>query len=131
MFEQASKLKLRFSTASGTISTEDLWDLPLTNGNSSLNSIAKQINRFLKDSEEESFVLKKTNVDELMILRMDIVKHIISVKLQEIEDNETRAENKAMEQKILSALANKEDEELQDLSKAALKKLLKKTTKAV
>lgn len=130
MFEQASKLKLRFSTSVGSITAEDLWDLPLTNGDSSLDNIAKAINRTLKDSEEESFVLKKTGANKLMTLRMDIVKHIISVKLQEIEDNEKRADNKAMEQKLLSALASKEDEELQGLSMAELKKRLKKTTRA-
>lgn len=130
MFEQASKLKLRFSTSVGSITAEDLWDLPLTNGDSSLDNIAKAINRTLKDSEEESFVLKKTGANKLMTLRMDIVKHVIGVKLQEIEDNEKRADNKAMEQKLLSALAGKEDEELQGLSIAELKKRLKKTTKA-
>ena len=41
LFEKASKMKLRFSTTKGVLSTEDLWDLSLE----SLDRIAKNLKR--------------------------------------------------------------------------------------
>jgi len=127
MFEKATKQKLRFDTTAGVLTVEDLWDLPLLAATISLDDIAKDINHQLKGSEEESFVTKKTGANAKLTLKMDIVKHIIEAKLQAAEDSEKRAENKAMEQKILSAIANKEDEELGGKSVAQLKNMLKKT----
>lgn len=41
MFQQATRLKLRFSTSQGQLTVEDLWDIPLTSTrNASLDSIA-------------------------------------------------------------------------------------------
>ena len=127
MFEQASKRKLRFETQAGNLTTEDLWDLPLLAGTLCLDDIAKDINRELKDREEESFVQKKSGASIILTLKMNIVKHVIAAKLQAAEDSEKRAENKALEQKILSAIANKEDEKLGDMSVTQLKNMLKKT----
>ena len=60
MFERASKLKLRFNTEKGMVTTEDLWDLPLLQRNAvDLDSLAKNLNKAVKESGEESFVLKK------------------------------------------------------------------------
>ena len=58
MFEKATRRKLRFTSAAGLLSTEDLWDLPLTSatGKANLDDIAKALNRRLKDAEEVSFV---------------------------------------------------------------------------
>jgi hypothetical protein len=57
LFLVASRSKFRFNTASGTITTEDLWDLPLSSGKANLDDIAKALNKQLKDaSEEQSFV---------------------------------------------------------------------------
>ena len=46
IFEQASRLKLRFPSPLGTLSTEDLWHLPLTSttGKANLNDIGKALN---------------------------------------------------------------------------------------
>lgn len=66
-FEIASRLKLRFETAVGMISTEDLWTLPLTsNSKVSLDSLAVSLNKELKGSEE-SFVTS-TKKDEILKL---------------------------------------------------------------
>ena len=50
IFEQASRLKLTFSTNKGQLSVEHLWDLSLD----SLDTLAKGVNRELKASEEEA-----------------------------------------------------------------------------
>ena len=49
MFERAAKRKLRFTSSKGSLSVEDLYDLSLT----SLDSIAKGVNRQLKAEAEE------------------------------------------------------------------------------
>ena len=57
MFEQASRSKFRFNSSQGLLTTEDLWDLPLTSTRyANLNDIAKELNRTLKATAEEDFV---------------------------------------------------------------------------
>ena len=124
LFERATKQKLRFATARGNITTEDLWDLPLTGADVSLDNVAKMINQGLKASEEESFVVTKTKANTQLNLAMDITKHIIAVRLQEQEDRENAAARKERKSKILEILAKKEDDALEGKSVAALKKEL-------
>jgi len=101
MFEQASKEKLKFNSSRGQITVEDLWDLPLKSvtNKPNLNDVAKSISKELKRDEEESFVDDVTEHDKISELKLEIVKHIISVKkdensrklkLKEIEDESFR-----------------------------------------
>lgn len=101
IFEQASKLKLRFNSSKGQITAEDLWDLPLksVSNRPNLNDVAKSISKELKRDEEESFVDDVTEHDKISVLMLEIVKHIISVKkdeysrklkLKEIDDESYR-----------------------------------------
>ena len=65
IFEQATRAKLRFSTPNGMVSTEDLWDLPLTSLNSkraNLDDIARTLDAELKSTASVSFV---SNVSEV------------------------------------------------------------------
>lgn len=124
MFEKASKLKLRFSTTRGAITTEDLWDLPLTSANGvSLDGIAKALNKQVKESEEESFVVAKSNKSSILELQFEIVKHIINVRLDENARRKDLAAAKAQKEKILSVIEAKQDEELLGKSLDELKKL--------
>lgn len=125
MFEKASKLKLRFETERGNVTTEDLWDIPLVAPNNmSLDHIAKTLSRALKEDEEESFVIAKSTKNYDLELKFEIVKHIIKYKLQEKEKRENEAANKLKKEKILSILADKEDDALKGKSVASLKKML-------
>lgn len=85
LFERASKKKLRFETDLGTLSVEDLWDLPLqaTRG-VNLDDLAKSFSKALKEEEEESFVEKPKPNKKLadLRLRFAIVKRIIEVQLE-------------------------------------------------
>lgn len=116
MFEQASRQKLRFQSSIGQLSVEDLWDLPLTSKSKvSLDGLAVQINRQLKDEQQESFVTPVTSGSDLQV-KLDILKHIIRVKMDEnqarLQENE-RAEKK---RKIADIIARKEDQSLESLS---------------
>ena len=122
-FEQASRMKLRFNTDRGAITTEDLWDLPLEE-NGILDELARDLTRQMKDAEVGSFVVKKSSTSALLELQLDIVKHVITNKLAEVERKEQELVRKAKKQKILGIMARKEDAELEDLSKEELEKLL-------
>ena len=96
MFEKASRLKLRFDTPKGMITTEDVWDLPLTSRNgASLDNLAKDLNRTIKETEEESFVADKSARNTVLELKFDIVKHIIEVKKAELTASKKAVEIKA------------------------------------
>ena len=83
MFEKAARLKLRFDTPRGNLTVEDLWDIPLTGQQISLDNVAKAVNKGLKASEEESFVAKPSSKDRVLSLKLDILKHVIRVRLAE------------------------------------------------
>ena len=119
IFEYAVKNKVRFPFK-GMISVEDLWDLSLTN----LDSVYKTLNKQVKQSEEESLLTTKTSVDTELEVQIEIVKYIVSVKLKEQEAREKAAAKKAQQQKIMSIIATKEDEALQNTSVEDLKKML-------
>ena len=119
IFEFASRNKVRFPFK-GMISVEDLWDLSLTN----LDSIYKTLNKQVKQSEEESLLSTKASVDTELEVQIAIVKHIVSVKLAEKEAAEKASIKKAQKQKIMSIIATKENEALQNSSIDDLKKML-------
>lgn len=119
MFEYATRNKVRFPFK-GLISVEDLWDLSLTN----LDSIYKTLNKQVKQSEEESLLNTKTTVDKELDVQIAIVKHIVAVKLAEQEAKEKASAKKAQKQKIMSIIASKQDEALQNSSVEDLQKML-------
>ena len=70
LFEKANKLKVRFETNKGNVTTEDLWDMPLVSTTGfSLDAIAISLNRKLKETEEESFVAKRSKSNTLLELK--------------------------------------------------------------
>ena len=119
IFEYATRNKVRFPFK-GMISVEDLWDLSLVN----LDSIYKMLNKQVKQSEEESLLNTKTNVDTELEVQIAIVKHIVSVKLEEQRAREQATAKNAQKQKIMAIIASKEDEALQNSSVDDLKKML-------
>ena len=125
MFEKAARMRLRFVSVRGSITVEDLWDLPLTSEDHlNLDSLAKALNHHLKDSEEESFVVKKTVTNKALELKFEIVKYIIKTRLEEDEVKENAAVTRAKKQKILQIIETKQDEALHDASINDLKEMV-------
>jgi hypothetical protein len=120
MFEKALKQKLRFDTSKGSISTEDLWDLSLA----SLNEIAKEVNKKIKASEEESFIDTKTTTSTKDQLKLEIIKFVIADKIATRDAYKARAEKQAQVAKIKSLIANKADEQLANASLEELSAML-------
>jgi len=108
MFEKASRLKLRYTSKRGSLNTEDLWDLPL----SELDTIAIALNKEVKDTSELSFITvrKKSNVE--LELKFEIVKHVIQVKLAEKDAKDKQATMRAQKQKIMEIIETKKDQAL-------------------
>ena len=117
IFEQASRLKLRFATARGVIGVEELWDLPLQSKTGvDLDNVAKAVNRELKTTEEESFVAAATPASSRIALSLEVVKHVIAVRLVENEQLRTASARAAERQKLLGILGDKQDEALKALT---------------
>ena len=114
MFKKASQMKLRFDTAKGDLTVEDLWDLPLTSeAGVSLNGIAIAVNKELQASQEESFVSTQPIGNTVLELRLEILKEVIAVKIAENEKARTAAAKKLRKEKLLAIRANKQDEDIQ------------------
>jgi hypothetical protein len=124
MFEQASRLKLRYETCVGSLAPEDLWDLPLTSKRGpNLNDIAIGLHNQLKH-DTVSFVEDEQRPDARLQLRFEIVKHVIGVKKEENRlalEARDRAEKK---QKIMSIIARKQDEAMESMDEDKLRELL-------
>lgn len=124
MFEKASRVKLRFTTGKGLLAVEDLWSLSLT----SLSTIAKAIAKALKE-EEEDFLLPvntSNNSDvQLQKLRLELLKHIITTKLEEQEAAKTKVERDAQIAQIKDLMAQKQIESMSSMSMEELSQALK------
>ena len=125
IFEIAARNKIRFSTVRGTISTEDLFDLPMTVGAVSLDSIAKELHEELNKSNFSLVTTEKK--DEILETKFQIVKYVFNLKTEELAataEEKERAEKRAL---LMDAIESKEVEELIDgKSVKELRKELKK-----
>lgn len=120
MFEIATRRKYRFQL-SGTLTVEDLWDL----SPESLDKIFKTLNSQLKKSEEESLLASRTKEDEDLLRKIEIVKHIVSVKLSEKEAAKAAKERREQKQKIMAILDEKKDQALHNMTAEQLEAMLK------
>jgi hypothetical protein len=126
MFEKVIRLKLRFSSTQGELSAEDLWDLPLASarGRANLNDVAKSIARQLKTETEEDFVNPKSGADEILQLKLDVVKHVISVRQAENEADRLVAEKKLKKERLLELIARKQDQQLESKTMEELQEMV-------
>lgn len=124
IFEYASRNKLRFPSPRGELTAEQLWDVPLrSNDGFNLNAVAKAANEAVKAINEENFVeTTRTAAHTRVETAFEVVKHIIDVKLADEAAAKKRAENKIKREKLLTALAEKQDGKLSEMSERELKK---------
>lgn len=119
IFEYAVRNKLRFPYK-GTISTEDLWDLPVTE----LDKIFKVLNKKNKTNEEES-LLSTSSVDMDTLVSIDIIKYIVNYKLKKKEENERAKKRSEDRQLIMDIVEKKRKQSLEDKTEEELLKMLK------
>lgn len=130
MFEQTSRLKLRFESSKGLLSVEDLWDLPLTSpsGNrANLDSIAIALHKETREAADTvSFVSppeSSRSEADLVSLKFEIVKHVIRVRVQERDELKALSERREKKQRILELIAKKKDNALEEKSVEELESL--------
>lgn len=119
MFEIAVRSKMRFPYK-GQISVEDLWDLDVN----ALDGVFKTINGKVKVSQEESLLQTRSKESEELMLQIEIVKHIVSVKLAEAEARKNAEANRAKRQQILGILADKQESDLKNKTPEELQAML-------
>lgn len=126
MFEKVSRLKLRFESSVGNLTTEDLWDLPLTStkGRPNLDDVARTIHKQLKDGENISFVNEISTANTTLQLKLDVVKHIISAKVAENAAERAASDNRDKKQRILQVMAEKQSAALSSASMEELQAML-------
>lgn len=112
IFERATRNKLRFATNRGQLSVEEIWDLSLT----SLDVIAKAVNKQLKEEDEESFIGKKTSKSSDNSLRLEVLKYVIGVKMEEADKASARAANREQRRFLEGLLEKKKLDKLEGMS---------------
>lgn len=119
LFINATRVNYQFPFR-GMINVIDLWDLSLTN----LDSVFKTLNAEVKKSEEESLLNTKSKEDEEISNKIEIVKYIVSVKLDEKKKREDAKKNAEMRQRLLEIKAKRQDAALENMSDEDLDKAL-------
>lgn len=120
-FKLASQQKLRFQTSRGLLSTEQLWDLSLED----LDALAISLEVEHKQSAKKSFLAKTSVKDKTAKLRFDVVIDVLNTKVAEQDAASEAMEIKEHNKKIISLIAEKQDESLKGKSIKQLEAMLK------
>lgn len=118
IFMRATKSKLRFKVANGSISTEDLWSLEL----SQLDEMAKCMRKKLRESDESFIgeVAKDVNLE----LGFEVVKSVIESKITDRDSSAKEREKSIRKQVLLGLIAEKSLESTKNKSLEELQKEL-------
>lgn len=117
IFEKATKIDLKFESKRGLLTPQDLWKLPLTSRSSdSLDSIGLEVMKKLQENSTLSLVSTVSSKNETDELRLEIIKHIISVKQSEIQLKEQQEVQRTKLKKIDDLIDSKKDEKLSNMT---------------
>lgn len=114
LFMIASRKQYRYPSERGYLSTEQVWELPLTSRNKfDLNNVAIAVNAELKTLAEESFVETNSNpIRKDLQNQLEILKIVIATKQEEKKKATERQARAALKEKIQLAIEAKETEQL-------------------
>ena len=131
IYKQAAQQKLRFKSKRGVLTVEDLFLLPLSQGEINLRELTIAVNKnlaesntdvpdFLTDEQQE-----QTEDQQRYQLQLDILKDVIETRKEEIQaaiDAHKRDQERAA---IRELIAKKKQQNLKDLSIDELEAKLK------
>jgi hypothetical protein len=122
-FEKAMSVKLRFESSQGLLTTEDVAHLPLEvnererqQNKASLDSISRPVLAAIRANGEVSLIVKKSEADDLLQLKLDIIKFYIARKQDAEKAKVERQEKKAERERLLALKADKKDEAMKQLT---------------
>ena len=126
MFEMASQFKFRYPYKVGLITTEDLWDLSLTQLDTVYKALSKEMHIILQDGDSLLYTKSPDlfNKEQELTAKIDLVKYIFNCKQQMEELHRMEAERSAKKQHILEIIATKQENALRNMSEDELKKML-------
>ena len=126
IFEKASRTKVRFEHPRGNFTVEQLWELPLKSTvKVSLNELAVEVNKNITTEKTTDFVDGGTSTESLAnSLKLDILKHIIGVKKNEIATRVAGEARRSQAQTIKDELAKRQMSSLLSGSDDELRKTL-------
>ena len=123
LFVMASQFKFRYPYK-GMITTEDLWDLDVNQ----LDVVYKNLNKELKATDGDSLIATKSADEGVkandLKNKIEVVKYIFNAKQQAAELARMAVENARKKQRLLDALAQKQDSALQNMSEDELRQAL-------
>lgn len=121
IFEEASRLKLKFPTAKGFIGVEDLWDIPM----SVLNSMYSDLKKTEDSEDKYSLESPKTTTNERLKLSLLIIVHVYSVRKDEAEAKQKSLIVAAEKKKLRELIERKKEEAMDGKSLQELEEILK------
>lgn len=128
IFETAVRNKFRFRAANGMLTTEQLFDLPLTSttGKANLNDIAVAISDEVDRLGTKSFVASATTdpARTLLNTQLDVVKAVIETKQAENATALAERNRRDERAKLLDAIEQADRRELGSKSAAELRQQL-------
>ena len=119
IFETAVRNKFRFDFR-GLQSVESLWDLSVRD----LDSIFKGLNSQVKQIKEESLLDTKTQQNEELDVKIEIVKYIVKTKLEEEQLRNDSKNKKQKKQELYELLESKKNENLKGKSEEEIQKMI-------
>ena len=111
IFEKAVRIKLRVESNRGLLTVEDLWDLKPEE----LDTMYRKFKKEARDAEEESLI-NPVKVDERLNLKIEVLKHIVTVKIAEREAATKRAETNRKKAELLELIKSKENSAMAEKS---------------
>lgn len=118
MFEKAVRNKWRFESSVGSLSVEELWDLPLESRTNrpSLDTVAQSVYNQMKASQEISFVSESSKANKELEDKLELVKYIIKTKKEENAAAVDSRKKREQKEKLMELLEKKQEEGLSSLS---------------
>lgn len=120
LYKKAAQVKLRIQTCKGLLSVEDVWSLSLANLDSSIRSLAPLVKKYQTDNSDLDFLSSnsdtKSEETSLLELSFEILKDVYITKKEEANAKAKARETKEFNQKIMSLIAEKQENSLKDKS---------------
>lgn len=123
--EYAAVNKVRFNTPVGSITFEDLYQLPMTKDRGlSLDSVSQEVLSDKSNSPKASLVSKPSKIDIETEVKIMLLEMAIEYRSKETDKAIVEAKNKARVAKIKELLLLKDNKADSKLSREALEKEL-------